>query len=150
MTSKASLSSLRGAGRIALVAGAGSSFGFMLWVGRHNNSRLLLLLMAAWVLSPFIALLSADLVSKRWSVRTRTVLYSLMLIIPLSSSAIYAYTTLRPPAKLASPYVIVPPFSLLLTGIALPIAAFQSARPSRQSDEPSGTTPSGSTPAGRP
>jgi len=85
MTSKASrgrgegvfVGLLRAAVKIAVMAGAGGSIGLMLRVGHRNNSRILLVLFGIWVLSPFMALVFASLVSKRWSVLTRTTRRSL-------------------------------------------------------------------------
>jgi hypothetical protein len=120
---------------IALTTGAVGSVGFMLHAGRHNNSRLLLVLFALWVLSPFIALALAAMVSKRWSVRIRATLYTLMLIIALCSLAIYGYVALGPPRpKTAAVFVVVPPSSWLLIAIALSIAARTSGRLSKHVD----------------
>ena len=89
MTSKASrgkpvfLGLLRAAALIAVLAGAVGSVGLTLHAGRHNNSRILLLLFTLWVLSPFVALVWADVVSKRWPVLTRATLYSVMLVLTL-------------------------------------------------------------------
>ena len=44
---------------IAVLLGAAASVGLVLWVGRQQQSRLLLLLFSLWVLSPFMALLLA-------------------------------------------------------------------------------------------
>ncbi len=74
---------------IAVVAGASGSVGLMLWVGHRNPSRVLLGLFVIWDLSPFIALLLADMVSKRWSVITRATLHIVMLVLALSSLALY-------------------------------------------------------------
>src|ERR1700731_2872365 len=74
---------LRAVALIAVVAGALGSVGLMLWVGHRNPSRVLLVLFAIWDLSPFIALVLADIVSKRWSVITRATLYGVMLILTL-------------------------------------------------------------------
>ena len=80
---------LRAVALIAVVAGALGSVGLMLWVGHRNPSRVLLVLFAIWDLSPFIALVLADIVSKRWSVLTRATLYGVMLILTLGSLAFY-------------------------------------------------------------
>ena len=80
---------LRAAALIAVVAGALGSVGLMLWVGHRNPSRILLVLFAIWDLSPFIALVLADIVSMRWSVLTRATLYGVMLILTLGSLAFY-------------------------------------------------------------
>ena len=68
MTSRVSrfLGLLRAVAMIAVVAGAGGSIGLMLRVGRRNDSRILLALFGIWVLSPFLALVFANVVSMRW------------------------------------------------------------------------------------
>jgi hypothetical protein len=126
---------LRAAALIAVLAGAAGSLGLMLHAGRRNDSRILLVLFTIWVLSPFVALVLADVVSKRWSALTRATLHSVMLVLTLGSLAIYGDVALGPPrAKTAFVFVVVPPASWLLIAIAVPIAALISGRPSRRSD----------------
>jgi hypothetical protein len=126
---------LRAAALIAVLAGAAGSLGLMLHAGRRNDSRILLVLFTIWVLSPFVALVLADVVSNRWSVLTRATLHSLMLVLTLGSLAIYGDAALGPPrAKTAFVFVVVPPASWLLIAIAVPIAALISGRLSRRSD----------------
>src|SRR5579863_6005289 len=74
---------------IVLRAGAVGSLGLMLYAGRHRNSRILLLLFAAWVLSPFMAAVLTNVVSQGWPVITRATLSVTMLVITLGSLAIY-------------------------------------------------------------
>jgi hypothetical protein len=108
------------------VAGAGAvgSVGLMLWVGRRNSSLVLMILFAIWVLSPFIALLWANRVSRRWPAFTRKALYGLMLILPLVSLAIYGSVAIWPPSSTSAfMFVVLPPCSWLLIGIVIPIAA---------------------------
>jgi hypothetical protein len=123
---------LRAVALIAVVAGAGGSVGLMLWVGHRNPSRVLLILFTIWVLSPFVALILAQMVSKRWSVLTRATLYSVMLVVTLGSLAIYGDVLLRPPKKAAFPFLVVPFASWLLMTIVVPIAALISRRRSRR------------------
>jgi hypothetical protein len=93
----------------ATVAGAAGSLGLTLRVGHRNNSRILLMLFGIWVLSPFIALVSAGVVSKRWPVLTRATLYGVMLVLTLGSLAIYGGVALGPPrAKPAFVFLVVP------------------------------------------
>ena len=126
---------LRAAALIAVLAGAAGSLGLMLHASRRNDSRILLVLFTIWVLSPFVALVLADVVSKRWSVLTRATLHSVMLVLTLCSLAIYGDVALGPPrAKTAFVFVVVPPASWLLIAIAVPIAALISGRLSRRSD----------------
>jgi hypothetical protein len=137
ITSKASqgrpegrfLGLLRAVAVIALVVGATGSLGFMFRAGRHTP-RLLLVLFTIWVLSPFVALLWANMVSKRWSVVTRATLYCATLIITLGSLAIYAeLVDLRPPGSAnAFLFVVVPPASWVFMTIVVPLAAFISRR----------------------
>jgi hypothetical protein len=121
---------LRAVALIAAVAGAAGSLGLMLRAG--HPPLFLRVLFAIWVLSPFMALLLADIVSKSWSVITRATLHSVMLAITLSSLAIYAYVVLRP--RQSTPtfvFLIVPPASCVLVGMVVLIAALISRRPSR-------------------
>jgi len=131
-----SLSVLRTAALIALPAGAAGSIGFMLRAGRRNPSRVLLILFGIWVLSPFVALVFATIVSKDWSVLTRTTLHGVMLILTVSSLAIYGDVALGPPrAKTAFAFVVVPPVSWLLIAITISIAALISRRRSARSSD---------------
>lgn len=124
---------LQGAALIAVLAGAVGSVGLMLHAGRHNHSRILLVLFALWVLSPFVTLVWVNVVSKRWPVLTRATLYGVMLILTLSSLTIYRDVALGAPrAKTASVFVVVPAASWLLIAIVVPIAALLSRRPSRR------------------
>jgi hypothetical protein len=79
--------------------------------------------MAIWVLSPFIALVLANVVSKRGSSLTRATLYGVMLAVALGSLAIYGDDAHRR-AQTAFVFVLVPPASWLLIVRAVPIAAF--------------------------
>jgi hypothetical protein len=125
---------LRMTALIAVVAGAAGSIGFMLRAGR-NAPLFLKLLFALWVLSPFMALVLADVVSKRWSLLTRATLYSVMLVLTLGSLTIYGDVALAPPrSQGAFVFVVVPPASWLLIATALPTAALISGRRSRRSD----------------
>jgi len=119
---------LRGAALIAALAGAVGSVGLMFHAGRRKDSpRLLLALFALWVLSPFVALVLAHVISKRWSVLTRATLYSLMLILTLGSLSIYGDVALGPlNAKTVPVFVIVPPASWLLIAMVISIAALLS------------------------
>ena len=116
----------------AVVAGAGGSVGLMLWVGHRNPSRILVVLFAIWVLSPFMALLLANMVSKRWSVLTRATLYGVMLILTLSSLAFYGDVVWRPRPQPAFVFLVIPLGSWLLMMIVVPIAALISGRLSRR------------------
>jgi hypothetical protein len=107
----------------------------MLREGHRNPSRLLIVLFTFWVLSPFMALVLANVVSKRWSVLTRAMLYVVMLVITFGSLAIYgalAFGPLR--AKTGFVFLVVPAASWLLIAIVVAIAALISGRLSRRGD----------------
>src|SRR5260370_41795226 len=103
---------IRAAALVAVLAGAVGSVGLTLYAGRRNDSRILIVLFALWVLSPFVALVSASVASKRWLALTRATLYSAALIVTLSSLVIYGVVALGPPrGKTACVFVVVPPAS---------------------------------------
>jgi hypothetical protein len=119
--------SLRTAARVSVVAGAVASIGLMLRAG--HPPAFLRILFAIWVLAPFAALLVADAVSARWSLMTRTTLHGVMLLLTVTSLAIYGYVVVRPPRSTpAFVWVVVPVASCLLMAIVMPIAAFMSGR----------------------
>jgi peptidoglycan/LPS O-acetylase OafA/YrhL len=119
---------------VMVVAGGWGSLVFMLHEGRHNNSVPLLLLFTAWVLSPFVLLLVANVVSKRWSVTSRLILYSLMFALTVGCLICYSGTVSSPWSKPAAAFLVVPLFSLLLIAIVFPIAKSKSQKQSRQND----------------
>ena len=104
---------LRTVALVATVAGAAGSVALLLRAGPRQKSLLLIVLFTIWVLSPFVVLFWANLVSKRWSVVTRATLYCVTLVLTLGSVAIYGeVVVLKPPG---SPnvflFVAVPPAS---------------------------------------
>ena len=119
---------LRATALSAVVTGAAGSIGLLFHASRHPP-LILMVLFVIWVLAPFAALVLAEAVSKRWSVFARTALYSVMLVVTLVSLAVYGDDALGHRwAKAAVVYVIVPPASLLLIAIVVPLAAFLSGR----------------------
>jgi len=114
---------LRRAALIAVLAGAAGSAGFLLRAGQRT-SLLLLVIMVTWVLAPFLALVVAGAVSKRWSLTIRATLYSVMLVVTLGSLAVYADDALWPrQAQAAFVFVMVPLVSWALMAIVIPAAA---------------------------
>jgi hypothetical protein len=119
---------LRASAMVAVVAGAAGSVGFMLRAGRRTP-RLLLILFVIWVLSPFVALAWAGVVSKRWSIPTRVTLYCVAILLTLGSLAMYGGLVSPPPGSArAFVFVAVPPISWFLMAIAVPMTAFLSRR----------------------
>jgi hypothetical protein len=124
-----SLRAWRAAGMIALLAGGVGSVGLVFYYGQRNPSRLLIVLFALWVLSPFVALLAVDARSTGWPARSRALLYGLMLVIAVGSLATYANVTLGPSRPQgAFAFVVVPPLSWLLGGVALAVTLFGRGR----------------------
>jgi len=94
-----------------------------------------MVLFVLWVLSPFVTLVWAGLVSRRWTVIARSTLYSVMLVLALGSPAIYGVNALRPPkAQAAFVFVVVPPASWLLIAVVVPAAALISGKLSRRGE----------------
>lgn len=119
--------------RVTALIGAAGSAGLTLYAGRHNSSRILMALFVFWVLSPFVGLVLAEVVSKRWTILTSPTLLGLVLVIAAGSLAIYGYVALGPPrAHTAFVFVVVPPASWLLIAVAV-IAAIAAGRRSHHS-----------------
>jgi hypothetical protein len=110
---------------VIVLVGVVASLGLVLYNGRNNKSVLLIALFVGWVLSPFIALLITHKVSKRWTDFARKILYSLMLVIPISS--LLGYSGVLSPAgtKTAFVFLVVPLISWVLIAIFLLIARSQ-------------------------
>jgi hypothetical protein len=96
---KSTFNVLRTMALIVLLAGAAGSLGFMFNAGRNQKSILLIALFTIWVLSPFIALQVANVISKRWSILTRRTLYFLISFITLGSLVSYSGALSPPGAK---------------------------------------------------
>ena len=126
--SRALFGRLRGAAIIAAVAGAVGSVGLTLRAGR-STPRLLLVFFVFWVLSPFAALVWANIVSRRWPLLTRATLYGVTLLVTLGSLAMYGELIKRPAGTAnAFMFVVVPPASWLLLAAAVSLAAWTSRR----------------------
>ncbi len=106
-----------------VLAGAGGSLGFTIYAGRHNSSFILILLFAAWVVSPFIALLLADAVGRKWSVARRVALHSLMVLLTAGSLIIYSGLWRVPDQKPAFVFLVVPLLSWFVMGTAVLVEA---------------------------
>jgi len=123
---------LRKVALVGVIVGALGSIVLTLRAGQQTP-RFLLVFFVIWILSPFVALAWANIVSERWPVLTRVTLYCVTLVITLGSLAMYGKIIL-PPA--GSPrgfvFVIVAPASWLLMAIVVPLAAFIAGRRSRQ------------------
>lgn len=133
VSSSGILDRLRSAAQVAAMAGALGSEALMLRAGQRSPG-LLLFLFTIWVLSPFVALIRANLLSNRWSAPTQATLYGVAIAIAAGSLAVYGkLVVVAPPGSPnAFVWVIVPPASWLLM-LAVPIVARVSGRRSRRS-----------------
>jgi hypothetical protein len=113
-----------------LLLGAAGSLILMFNAGRNQKSVILIVLFTGWVLSPFIALLIADVISKRWLIKTRVTLYFLTLFITLVSLLSYSEVLNAPGTKPAFKFLIVPVISWVLILIIIPITISISRRKS--------------------
>jgi len=104
-----------------LLIGVIGSLGMVLNAGRNNNSILLPVLFTTWALSPFVALLIANMISKRWPVYTQSTLYYLMLVVTLISLIGYSGAFSSPDTKPAFKFLVFPLISWLLIVIVIPI-----------------------------
>lgn len=130
MKSSIPLNVIRVIAFILLLAGAIDSVYRTLQTGRNNASFILPALFVSWVLSPFVALLLADIASKRWAVFTPFALYGLMVACSIGSLVGYSGMLSPPNAKPAGIFLIVP----LLSWLLIAIVALFSRRLSRKND----------------
>lgn len=107
---------------VGVSVGAVVSLCLVLYNGRNNKSILLITLFVAWVLSPFIALLIADRVSKRWRDLTRKLLYGIMLALTLVSLLSYSGALSPAGTKTAFVFLVVPLISWMLIATFIFIA----------------------------
>jgi hypothetical protein len=113
---------------MVLLAGAVGSLVFMFNAGRNQNSIFLIVLFTIWVLSPFIALLVANVIAKRWSIPIRVSFCFLILFITLGSLISYCGALNLPGTKPAFKFLIVPLVSWVLIVIAISIAVSRSRK----------------------
>ena len=114
---------LRVSALIAVVAGGLGSLALLVRAA-ERTPRLLLFLLAIWVLSPFKTLAIAHRMSKGWPVPTRATLYGLIVLVTFASLAIYVDDAFgHRTAQAGFVYVAVPAGSWLLMAIVASITA---------------------------
>ena len=106
---------------IVIFIGAINSLVLMFNVGRNQNSILLIVLFTGLVLSPFIGLFIAHVMSKRWLSKTRLTIYLLIIFIALVSYICYSGALNVPGTKPTFKFLIVPLVSWVLILIIVPI-----------------------------
>jgi len=113
--------SLRIIASIVLFAGAISSLVLMFYAGHNQKSILLILLFTGWVLSPFIGLFIADMISKHWLPKTRLAIYLLIIFITLASLIFYSGALNVSGTKPAFKFLVAPLISWFLILVIVPI-----------------------------
>jgi len=106
---------------VALFAGAIGSLFLMFAAGHNQKSILLIVLFTGWVLSPFMGLFIAEMISKRWLPKTRLAIFWLIIFIALASLIFYSGALNVPGTKPAFKFLIVPLISWILILIIVPI-----------------------------
>jgi len=106
---------------ITALSAAAGSVALQLYAGRRSPQHLVLLLIATWVLSPFVALVLLNSLSKHWQAFPRRAHHCVMLLVSVVSLAIYGTAVVRPLASKppAFVFVAVPPGSLILAAVTL-------------------------------
>jgi hypothetical protein len=115
---------------LAILAGAGVSVGFTIYSGRNNNSLVLQVLFAGWVIMPFIGMFLALLVSRRWPDSFCLTLYTLIILIIAAS--LICYSGLFRLTKPGFIFLIVPLISWILLAVVIPVAHARSNNRSPQ------------------
>jgi hypothetical protein len=85
-------------------------------------------LFAAWVVSPFVAILTCYLISASWRPAMRVALDAITLVTAAGSSLGYAYFALRAARPATAAFVLIPPASSLFAAVALGIAALSTRK----------------------
>ena len=113
---------------VASVVAAAGSVALLLYAGRRSPQHFVVFLMAAWVLSPFVALALLSLVVKRWPAFPQRVLHGVMLLVSVASLTAYDVAVLRPLTSKPPAFVFVlwPPVSMALAVIILSTARWLS------------------------
>ena len=105
---------------IGIAAAAVTSLALMFRAGQRQRSAILVLLFAAWVVSPFCGLLYAHLRSKEWLRPARAALYAVTVLIAFGCPAVYAGLAFwRPTLKAGSVFLVVPFACWLLIGFSV-------------------------------
>jgi len=100
------------------VAGAICSLALMLRAGSRQQSIVLIALFTGWVLSPFVVLGWAAIVSKAWPAPARTTVHTMTVFVTLLSVAMYGGVIPMPPgSRPAAVFLLVPLLSWILFAV---------------------------------
>jgi len=118
---------LRGAALIAMPLGAAGAVALFLRQAQRTPA-LVIAGFIVWMLSPFVIVGWAYLISARWATATRTALDAVALVVSIGSLAAYGQVIDITPRGAANAFrfVAVAPASWLLIAVALSFAAFMS------------------------
>ena len=112
----------------AIVAGAAGSIGLMFLAGSRQRSLLLMGLFTGWVLSPFLLLGWACMVSIRWPAFTRASLYAGALVLTMTSLLAYGGSIPMPSgSRPAAVFLLVPLASWVFMAVVIALIRFRSA-----------------------
>jgi uncharacterized membrane protein YhaH (DUF805 family) len=116
---------------IALGAGTAGSVGLLLYAAQRIGApRILMILFAGWVMSPFVILAVAHVVSRRWSDLTRATLHGVTSVVTVASLVTYGVAAFGASRPKVAIFVIVAPVSLLFVAIVMAPVASRSRRSS--------------------
>lgn len=122
------LARLKAAAPIVIIAGAVGSLGLLILAGRQTPPTLLLLL-ATWVLSPFIGLILSHLSSNRWPVPARATVHLLTTALAIVSLVFYGIVAFGPPSgRTATPFMVLPLVSWMLILFVVPLTALMTGK----------------------
>jgi len=113
---------------IIMLTGALVSLGLTLRAGRNNHSVLLMMLFGIWVFSPFMGMAVAYILSNRWTLFTRNVLYILAMVLTFISLLMYGGVWSPTGIKPAFVFLIVPLLSWLVLAVVIPLTTSRSKK----------------------
>jgi hypothetical protein len=100
-------------------AGAIVSLGFVLHAGQNNKSVMLVSLFIIWVLSPFLGLFIANIISTKWPFSVRIALCTFIILI--SGGSLLFYSGVIPAGtKQAFKFLVIPLISWILIVVFIP------------------------------
>lgn len=123
--------------KFATLGGAIVSLICTFMVGQHNRSIVLVGLFVAWVLSPFLGLIWARRFAYWYSFAAQAMIYALIFLVGLASTALYAYAAFGPrwshPAQM---FLAVPLISWFLIGSVVLVVWLSLGERSRRARRP--------------
>lgn len=112
------------AARAVLALSATVSLALMFYMGRRQQSVVLIVLFTGWVASPFVALAVVDAWASPWPAAARRVVRRVMLMAGLGSLAVYGLNAVAPfSARPAAIFLIVPAATWVLGVVVLAACA---------------------------